>query len=173
MIKIEQLLTEDSELRQFAAQPEMDPLTEADALQEAQLIAVRFDALTMTASLLFELRVALQMREANTGVLIARGVSKFIWSAAPRDRRYTAWNVIESLPQPVNGLFTVGLRLWPQGQLNLTSESATFFSGDVSCLECIPDYGTDDDATIQRNIANWESPFKPVYAVFLDPAPTV
>ncbi len=45
MITIEELLRPDPELRRFAAKPEMDPLTEEGALQEAQLLDVRFDAL--------------------------------------------------------------------------------------------------------------------------------
>jgi len=67
MMKIKDLLLPSPGLRAYAAAPEMDPLTEEDALQEAQLLDVRFDALSLTVGLLFELRMAQQLREANTG----------------------------------------------------------------------------------------------------------
>jgi hypothetical protein len=41
MTTIEELLWPDTRLRQFASKPETDPLTEDDALQEAQLLGVR------------------------------------------------------------------------------------------------------------------------------------
>src|SRR6266567_2002896 len=51
---VEELLS-DPALRRFASQPEMDPLTQEDALQEAQLLDVRLSALRLTVGLLFEL----------------------------------------------------------------------------------------------------------------------
>lgn len=50
--------------RAYASIPEVGPLTEDGALQEAQLLDVRFGALRSTAGLLFELKSAL---------LVARG----------------------------------------------------------------------------------------------------
>jgi hypothetical protein len=79
MIIMEELLYLGPELRQYASQPEMDPLTEDDALQEAQLLDVRFDALRSTVGLLFDLRMALQLREPNTGVLVVSGVRELSW----------------------------------------------------------------------------------------------
>jgi len=171
MIAIEALLTPDIRWRAFASQPEMDPLTEDDALQEAQLLDVRFDALRATAGLLFELRTALQLREANTGVLIARGVRTLSWSSDPRSTERTAWTVGGSVTRNIDRLFGLELGLWPGAQLVVVAESAAFFAGDVPGLDRIPDYGSDDDATIRANLAGWRSEFMPVHAVFLDPAP--
>lgn len=172
MITIEELLSLDARLRRFAAQPEMDPLTEDHALQEAQLLDVRFDVLHSTVGLLFELRVALQLREANTGVLVAHGVRKISWSASPRPTARTAWNVISSTPRCSDRLFELKLRCWPDGELELSAESAAFFVGDVAGIgEVPPDYGG-DESTIQAGLAGWHSTFTPVHAVFLDPAPS-
>jgi hypothetical protein len=99
VITIDDLLSPNAQLRRFAAQPEMDPLTEDDALQDAQPLDVRIDALNSTVGVLFELRVALQLREANTGVLVAHGVQNICWSASPRSAARTAWNVIASTPR--------------------------------------------------------------------------
>lgn len=170
MITIEQFLVPDRRWRDCASQPEMDPLTEDDALQEAQLLDVRVDTLRSTAALLFELRTALQLREANTGVLIARGVRTLVWSAGPRDTERTAWIVGGSTITSTDRLFGLELGLWPApgSQLIIAAESAAFFAGDVPGLDRIPDYLDDDEETIRTQLASWQSPFEPVSAVFLD-----
>jgi hypothetical protein len=171
MITVEELLSPDEQLRRFAAQPEMDPLTEDDALQDAQLLDVRIDAVRSTVGLLFELRVALQLRAANTGVLVAHGVRQISWSAMPRSTTRTAWNVIESRPRCADRLFGLTLRCWPEGHLELSAEEAAFFVGEVADIGATPpDYGG-DESTIQAGLAGWQSSFKPVHAVFLGPAP--
>jgi hypothetical protein len=169
---VEELLS-DPGLRRFASQPEMDPLTQEDALQEAQLLDVRLDALRLTVGLLFELRLALQLRESNTGVLVARGVRELSWSAGPRSTTKTAWTVGGSIPRNHDGLFGLTLGMWPAPgtQLTLIAESAAFLAGDVPGLDQIPDYGEDDEPTIRAELANWRSSFTPAHAVFLDPAP--
>lgn len=173
MIVIEELLSAGSELRRYAAQPEMDPLTEDDALQEAQLLDVRFDALHSTVGLLFELRMALQLREPNTGVLVARGVHELSWSTGGRSPApLFAWVVAGSTVGAANRLFELRLAGLRAGAgLGLVAESAAFFAGDVPGLERIPDYVSDDEPTVHANLANWHSEFVPTHAVFLDPAP--
>lgn len=173
MITIEDLLLPDSQWREYASMPEMDPLTEDDALQEAQLLEVRFDALRSTAALLFELRSALQLREANTGVLILRGVQTLTWTSGPRETERTAWTVGGSVVTSTDRRFGLELGLWPApgAQLTLSAESAAFLAGDVPGLDRIPDYLDDDELTIRAQLASWRSAFEPVSAVFLDPAP--
>jgi hypothetical protein len=173
VITIEDLLRPDRRWREFASQPEMDPLTEDDALQEAQLLDVRFDALRCSAGLLFELRGALQLREANTGVLVAHGVQELSWTGAKRTTARTAWTVGGSVISNIDQLFGLEFGMWPApgAQLRLRAESAAFFLGDVPGLERIPDYVSDDEATVRANLASWHSQFVPVHAVFLDPAP--
>jgi hypothetical protein len=171
---IQELLRLDPALRALGAMPEMDPLTEVDALQEAQVLDVRFDALTLTVGLLFELRMALQLREANTGVLVARGVRELSWSGPGRAQGLTAWTVGGSVPRPDQGLFRLELGMWPVpgAQLNLLAESAAFFAVDVPGLsEAPPDYTDLDRLGVSAELAGWDSPFEPVHAVFLDAAP--
>ncbi len=174
MIIIEDLLRPDPRLRRYAAQPEMDPLTEENALQEAQLLDVRFDALRSTVGLLFELRVALQLREGNTGVLVAQGVRQLAWSAGERSTGKTAWTIGGSAPRNKDRLFGLKLAMWPApgAELNLIAESAAFYVGDVPGLGGVPSYVDDDEATIRAGLAGWHSEFTPVHAVFLDPAPS-
>lgn len=172
-MKIQDLLLPDPGLRAYAAHPEMDPLTEEDALQEAQLLDVRFDALTLTVGLLFELRLALQLREANTGVLIARGVREVSWSSGRRETDLTAWTIGGSVPRYHDRLFGLYLGMWPTpgAQFNLLAEGAAFFAGNVPGLrEVPPDYAEHRRAQVDSELASWDSPFVPVHAVFLDPA---
>lgn len=174
MIKINDLLLPDPRLRAYASLPEMDPLTEEDALQETQVLDVRFDALAGVAGILFELRQALQLREANTGVLVAQGVRELAWSGPSRATPLTAWSVGSSTPQVKGQLLGLSLIMWPHpgAQLSLTAESAAFFVGDVpGLLEGPPDYTDSDRAALGHEVACWDSPFEPVSAVFLDRAP--
>jgi hypothetical protein len=173
MIIIRGLFDLDEETCSFGAKPEMDPLTEDDALQEAQLLDVRLDAIHSRVGLLFDLRVALQLREANTGVLVAHGVRKLSWSAPQRASTRTAWTVVGSIPQNVNRLFNLKLGMGPSpgAEFNIVAEKAAFFVGDVPHLDQVPPAYGDDDVTISNQIPAWDSSFTPVYAVFLDRAP--
>lgn len=169
---IEDLLTAPGR-REFAAQPEMDPLSEPGALQEAQLLDVRVHALTASVALLFDLRVALQLRMGNTALLVAHGVTNFTWDCMPRETRRTAWMVVGSEPRIAEKDFALELFFVPDADLSLQATSAEFYVGDVVALaQAPPDYGTDDDATIRAQLADWASPFAPLHAVFLDPAPS-
>lgn len=166
---IDELLSGGQGLRQFAAQPEMDPLTEEDALQEAQILELRLDAVRSRVGVLFELRTALQLREGNTGVLVANGVRSIAWEAAPRATRRTAWNVVGSVPNNVHGLLDLVLSMWPEGRLHLIAEDAAFFVGNVPDLQdAPPSYVESDDDTLHFGIAGWGSAFVPVHAVFLN-----
>lgn len=172
-LRLHDLLLPSPGLRALGAQPEMDPLTEADALQEAQLLDVRFDALTLTVGLLLELRMALQLREANTGVLSVRGVRRLSWSGPSRATDLTAWSIGSSVPLAEDGAFTLTLSMWPApgAQFTVVAESAAFFAVDVPGLDEVPpDYGALDGVTVREGLASWDSEFVPVHAVFLDPA---
>lgn len=158
MTKIAHLAT-----RSFAAgpPPAVNPLTERDALQEAQLLAIRFDVAAGSAAMLFELRVALQLHDTNTGVLAVHDVRRFTWSAPERTTSRTAWTVGGSEVRAVDGLFSMELGLWPSpgARLELLAGTAAFFAGDVPGLSDVPpDYVEDDDETIRSNLASWDSP---------------
>lgn len=173
-MKIDDLLSMDPGLRQHASLPEMDPLTEDDALQEAQVLDVRFEALAGVVGILFELRQALQLLEANTGVLVAHGVRELTWAGPSRDTALTAWSVGSSAPRAKDRLFSLSLVMWPHpgARLSLTAESAAFFVGQVPGLaEAPPDYTDRNRATVVGEVARWESMFEPVSAVFLDSSP--
>ncbi len=170
MVMVEDLLLPDDGGRDYPTVLEFDPLTEDDALVEAQLLDVRFDALRLTAGLLFELRTALQIDDANTGVLILRGVRTLTWEAVSRDTALTAWTVSGSVVRNADRLFGLELGLWMGALLTLSAEHAAFVAGDVPGLKHIPDYVNDKDCTIRAQLASWRSPFEPMSAVFLDPA---
>lgn len=148
--------------------PEIDALAEPDALQEAQLLDVRVCALTSTVALLFDLRMALQLRESNTAVVVARGLREISWSTEPRATTRTAWNVVSSEPTGADQ-FTLSLAFVPRARLSLVSERADFYVGDVPGLDPTPpDYGLNDEAQIKAGLAAWTSRFEPVQATFLD-----
>jgi hypothetical protein len=161
----------DPARRQFAAAPEIDALTEKDALQEAHLQDVRAEIVSGTAWLLFDCRGALSIEAGNTAVIVATGVSELTWHADRRPTRWSAWPIMTSVPAIVDGRWSISINTLFGGGLSLTADAAEFWVGSVpGCDEAPPDFVADDDATIRAGLASWESEFVPVHAVFLDPA---
>jgi hypothetical protein len=159
---IEKLLTS---CPAFSEPPEINPLTDEDALQEVQLIDVRFDAISSSVGLLLELRNALQIRTANTGVLIARAVTRLSWSAAPRVTPRTAWNIIGSLPRHESHRFDLRLTMFPSAVLDLTAASASFYAGNVEGIgEAPPNYG-DEQEVVQLGLPSWTASLSAIRAV--------
>lgn len=136
--------------------PVVDPLSGADLFQEAQVLDVRLDTLRMTAGVLFEQRLALQLREANTDVLVCRGVTRLDWSATPRPTRLTAWNVVGSSIASDDGVVELRLGLFPDAELKVRAERMEFYNCEVGGIGVIPDYA-DDRPVIRTSLASWES----------------
>jgi hypothetical protein len=151
------------------APPEVDPFRQPDALQEAQLLEARVDALSSTVGLLFELRTAMYLMEGNTALLIARGVREFKWSAEARLTGKTAWNIVGSEPLIANELFIFEIDFLPVSQMRLVAQSAEFYTGNVDGLhDQLSDYVEDDDVTVRANLASWRSSFMPLQVTFLN-----
>jgi hypothetical protein len=149
--------------------PEMDPLTEADALQEARLNEVMVDALNMRVGLLLDLRGALQLRMAYTGLLVLGGMESFDWASERRSTKRTAWNVVGSVPANKDGVVSLKLFFFPDAVLTVTARSAAFFAGDVPGLPDIPPDFTGNDAEVAVGMASMDSPFQPTQATFIEP----
>lgn len=149
--------------------PEADPLTERDALQEARLNEVLFDAVNMRAGLLFDLRGALALRMAYTGLIVLGGVEAFSWNSDRRSTVRTAWNVVGSVPANNDGVVTLRLFFFPDAEIIVTARSAAFFAGDVPGLpDRVPDFAW-GDAEVAAGMASMDSPFEPTQATFIDP----
>jgi hypothetical protein len=81
--------------------------------------------------------------------------------------------VVNSEPTIDHRIFSIRFGFVPSARLSLAAESAEFYVGDVETLsDTPPDYGGADDAAIRAGLADWSSPFSPVHAMFLEPAPT-
>ena len=140
-MKVRDLLA-GAELSGLVGSPEMDPLTEKDALQEARLNEVVFDAVNMSAGLLFDLRGALQLRTAYTGLLVLYGVQDFGWHSDLRLTTRTAWNVVGSAPFNQGGVVHLNLFFFPDAEMTVVARSAAFYAGDVPGLPGTPpDFG--------------------------------
>jgi hypothetical protein len=149
--------------------PEMDPLTEKDALQEALLVEVIFDAVIMRVGLLFDLRGALQLRMADTGLLVMGGVESFSWNSDRRPTARTAWNVVGSLPVNEDGVVNLRLFFFPDAELTVVGRSAAFYAGDVPGLpDTPPDFAGSDEA-IAAGMASMDSPFEPTQVTLIEP----
>jgi hypothetical protein len=151
--------------------PEMDPLTEKGALQEARLNEMVFDAVNKRVGLLFDLRGALQLRTAYTGLLVLSAVEDFSWNSDPRLTLRTAWNVVGSEPVNEGGVVNLRLFFFPDAEMSVVARSAAFYVGDVPGLpDTPPDFAGDDDE-VAAGMASMDSPFEPTRATFIGSAP--
>ncbi|MFF7155365.1 hypothetical protein [Streptomyces sp. NPDC008139] len=134
--------------------PEMDPLVERDALQEAQVLDLRVHALTSTVGLLFELRTALQFEYGNAAVLILRGVQEANWRALQRSGEKTAWSVVGSEMRSGSGLLELSIMLSPRASIDIRGTSAEFYVLDVPDIgEVPPDYCSDGEGRIRSGLS--------------------
>lgn len=171
-MRIQDLLALDPALRDHAAKPEMDLFTEDDALREAQVISLSFDAVAGVVAVIFELRTALQLREANTGVLVLHDVRRLSWSGQAPAVDLVAWTVGSSSASPAGDAISLSLVMWPHpgARLDLEAGRGAFFVGDVPGLgEAPPDYSAGTREAVSEFVATWSSEFAPVSAVYLDP----
>jgi hypothetical protein len=149
--------------------PEMDPLTEKDALQEARLNELIFDAVSRRVGLLFDLRGALQLRMARTGLLVLSGVEGFSWDSEPRRTTRTAWDVVGSVPVNEDEVINLRLFFFPDAELTVVARSAAFYAGDVPGLpDTPPDFAGKDEA-VAAGMASMDSPFEPTQMTLIEP----
>lgn len=149
--------------------PEVDPLAEPDALQEAQVIEVAFDAPGGRLGVLFDLRQALQLRLGNTGLMTFEGVEEFSWSATRRARPLTAWTVVTSVPELREGLVKIDLFFVPDGELHVVALRAAFYVGEVTGLPLAPpDFTESTREEVSAGMPSWESAFEPEYMTRVD-----
>lgn len=141
---------------------ESNPLVEHGLLDEAQLLDVRFDAITQTAGLIFALRSALEFTRSNTAVLVARGVRNFSWSGPPGANTLTAWSVASWSPSSGQAMINIEISLWPApgGLIHLAAERTEFYSGDVADLDGGLDYEGLQRIQLTGAIPDWESCFE-------------
>ncbi|MFT3944834.1 MAG: hypothetical protein QM705_13560 [Ancrocorticia sp.] len=147
-----------------------NPFKEEAALQEAQLLDFRFDALAGVAGLLFELRQSLQPWESNTGVLVADRVSAFAWSGPKREPGVMALPIVGSEFSVKEGAFKLTLDVWlgPGAELSLSAGNAAFYTGNVPGLtQAPPDYTENDRSMLIGQIPAWDSLFEPTGASWL------
>ncbi|MBS2966411.1 hypothetical protein KGA66_25440 [Actinocrinis puniceicyclus] len=149
--------------------PDVDPLIDSDALQEAQLLDLRIHALSSTVGLLFELRTALQFEDGNAAVLVMRGSRQVSWRASGRDGERTAWSVVGSVTHLRSGLLNLDIRLSPSASIEILGASAEFYVIDVPEIgEAPPDYCSEREEHIRNGLPSWDSPFTLLQASHLD-----
>jgi hypothetical protein len=150
--------------------PEMDPLTEQGALQDAQLVEVLFDAVSRRLGWLLDLRMAFQLRMANTGLIIFEQVEGFGWAGKNTSAARVAWPVDDSIPNADEGQSTLKLLFYHDGETQVRAAGASFYTGDVAHLpETPPDYLADSDEVITAGTASMDSPIELTQATFLQP----
>jgi hypothetical protein len=167
-MRLRDLLTGDL-MGALVGSPEVDPLTEKDALQEARLNEVIFDAVNRRAGLLFDLRGSLQLRTAHAGLLVLGSVEDLNWSSQRRRTTRTAWNVVGSLPVNEDGVINLKLFFFPDAELIVVARSAAFYAGEVPGLPDTPPDFFDSDEAVAAGMASMDSLFEPTQATLIQP----
>lgn len=149
--------------------PDMDPLVERDALQEAQLLDLRLHALSSTAGLLFELRTALQFEYGNAALLVVRGLQQSSLQAIQRGGEKTAWSVVGSGMRIESGLLGLNIALSPDSSVRILGSRAEFYVLDVPGIgEAPPEYCSDEERSIRIGLPGWGSSFSLLQASYLE-----
>lgn len=170
-VNIEDLLVWPSR-RSLAAEPEADPLRQADALLEAALLDIRFNAATSSLWLLFDCRGAVQLEMGNTAVVVIHQVSSVQWDADPRSGK--TWRAVMGWrPLSTAGAFSCTADLYPESRLHAVGGAAESYVGNIpGGDEPPPDFVTASDQEIRTGLAQWRSDFEVVHASFTSPRPT-
>jgi hypothetical protein len=71
--------------------------------------------------LLFDLRGALQLRLAYTGLLVLGGVEKLSWNSEHCHTARTAWNVAASVPVNEDDMINLRLFFHPDAELTVVA----------------------------------------------------
>ncbi|HEY9330710.1 MAG TPA: hypothetical protein VIS09_21135 [Streptomyces sp.] len=142
---------------------ESDPLREADALQESQLLDSRVCPLTSTAALLFELRTSLQFEAGNAALLVVRGLRSFGWDSASARGPLTALTVVSSTPDRLNDSFRARCAFFPDARLEVVGDLAEFYVLAVEGIGDVPpDYSDGDLKRVQEALPSWSSACSPL-----------
>lgn len=156
--------------RDLLGTPEMDPLTERGALQDAQLIEVAFDATSRRLGWLFDLRMAYQLRMANTALLVCERVEEFSWLGKRGPMTRIAWPVDDSIPDNKDGILRIQLLFYRDGETEVTAGGASFYTANVPGLpDTPPDFVSDSDKVITAGMASMDSPLDLTQATFIEP----
>lgn len=148
--------------------PEMDALTEPEALDEAALIDMRFNAVDSSAWLLFDCRGALQVRAGNTAIVVLKSIRTLEWKCSqPKPR---AWRYVLGWESASHGsVLQVKFFADDTGEFRATCLAGEFHVGDIpGGDEAPPDFVSATDEEVREGLAQWSSPFTPIRASFLD-----
>ncbi|MEU6589337.1 hypothetical protein ABZ923_08900 [Streptomyces sp. NPDC046881] len=163
MITVNSLVASRPEIAAIAEAADPNPLREADALQESQLLESRVCQLTGTVALLFDLRTSLQFDIGNAALLVVRGVSSFGWSSSAVQVPLAAMTVVSQLPARSPGSFRTRFGFFPDAQLDVAGAQAEFYVLEVDGISDVPpDYTAMSQEHIARELPAWHSRCDPL-----------
>lgn len=134
-----------------------DPFTDESALEEAQVLDVRFDAVNGIVGVLLEMRLAGMYDEGNAALLTARGVESLTVSADVVGHRLVR-EVSAVVTERVAGRVRLGLHVTASSALSVVADEVDFWLLEVDGIgEAPPDYGDPDESAVQAGLPQWTS----------------
>ncbi|MCW2815438.1 MAG: hypothetical protein JWN84_2893 [Nocardioides sp.] len=149
---------------------EADPFTDESALDEAQLLDVRFDAVNGLVGILLEMRMAILFSEGEAALVVARSVSSLSVSADLVGHRIVR-GVGATVTEVRRPRVQVALHLGTRGTVAVEAGSLSCYLLAVPGLpEAPPDYVSGDEAEVQAGLPQWHSSCTVLQASHLDAA---
>lgn len=143
---------------EFLCQVDVDPLRDADALQEAQLLDSRVCHLTSTVALLIELRTSLQFEMGNSALLVVRGLRSFDWKSPGKQLPLTALTVVSSVCDRLGDYLRVRLEFFPEAHITVVGDKAVFYVLEAEGIGDVPpDYSSADLKKVHGSLPCWSS----------------
>lgn len=160
-------LTPESLMNSFAGEPQardeggiaMRSPIDLERFTEFQLLDFRMNCRRQIAGILFEGRMALDLDEGDTGVLVAREVVEFQWESEVRVSSSTAWNSITAEISDSGDLLALEMEFMPVAKLRILARALGFFEVKADRLSGIgiPDYAASENE-IKSALVDWETP---------------
>jgi hypothetical protein len=136
---------------------ESDPFTNESALDDAQVLDLRYDGVNGIAGVLLELRVAMGFTEGNAALLVARGVEALTWRSEIVEHRI-ARHVGPVVAERGGPGVRLSLNLGQSASVAIMARRAAFYVLEVAGIgDAPPDYGQNDEAAVQAGLPQWTS----------------
>lgn len=137
-----------------------DPFLDRDLLQESELVQVRQDATLGIASLLLDMRGALQFDHGDWALIVGCGLASVEVNQESVTPSPHARIVVASRVDPSKQQLVLNIDTWPDGNVRITATGLFFFLLDCSSMRLErPDYGLADRETIRLSRPAWDSPW--------------
>lgn len=166
-MKISEFVSSSDRLS-VTTKPEFDALRDEGALEDAALIGLKLDLVRSNAYLLFDCRVALNIREGDTAVLVLRSLRNLAWSGPSAEDR--VWRAVDMwrITKISGAAFALESWLTFDEPFSAQFGAGEFYIGSVPGIyPAPPSFLHASERSMVESLQGWDSEFHVVSASFL------